>query len=326
MTVISIIISESSDQIISGIPRSIDITTNIPATIFYTLDGSDPTLFSTIYTDSIYLPNDSVTVKVLATNGVVFSPIITQEYDTNMLQNARLPHSATDAQAGSNLPNLYPFGTNPSQPTTQFLNPGDAGITVDNPDLARISTAFDSSGNPAAFTNNEYNLENYSIQYPTRDYQGNYSTGTGTLPGQVDVQTEQPIPEETEQFTKLFDPRAFVIFQDVANENPEDPPNINREFFSLENFEKIRDGVSYFNSGLDAPPVMGSFLRSHHNPRDNTITYYYYDSHANRWIISKTPYTPTGTFDGNLANMVFSRNKGAGIVLEWRPFPRRVLF
>jgi len=56
----------------------------------------------------------------MATNGVDTSPIITETYVTNMLNNARLPHSATDAQPGDNIPDLYPFGTNPLQPNGQF--------------------------------------------------------------------------------------------------------------------------------------------------------------------------------------------------------------
>ena len=328
MAVISVSIIESSEQVLAGIPRSITITTNIPATIFYTLDGTDPTLFSTIYTSPIFLPTESlsITIKILATNGTIYSPIVEETYITNMLENARLPHSSTSAVAGANIPGLYPFGTNPIQPNTLYLNPGDAAITVDNPALTELPTAYNGDGYPTAFTNEPFTIENYSIVYSTKNAQGQTGHGIGTIPATVTVQPQVPIPEETKQYSSLFDPRAFVIFQDTTLENPEDPPNINRQFFTLEDSEKIRDGSSYFNSGLDAPPVMGSFLRSHYNPRDNTMTYYYFDSHANRWIISKTPYTPTGTFDGNLAQIKFSRNKGAGVVFEWIPFQRRVLF
>lgn len=326
MAVISVTILESSEQVVAGIPRSIAIATNIPSTIFYTLDGSDPTLSSNIYTSPIILSSDllKVVLKVLATNGVIFSPIVSQEYETNMLIDARLPHSATDAQAGENIPNLYPYGTNEQQPNAQFLNPGDAAITVDNPDLLEIPNGYDGANNETGFTNNEYNLENYSIVYSTRDSSGKPSVGN--LPANVKIEIPTAPPEETEQFNNLFDPRAFVIFQDFSKENPNDPPHINREFFSLENPETIRDGVSYYNSGLDSPPVMGSFLRSHFNPRDNTITYYYLDTHANKWIISKAPFNPNNNPTGNLSGMALSKNKGSGFIFEWMPFTRRVLF
>ena len=326
MAIISVAILESSEQVVAGIPRSVVITTNVPATIFYTLDGTDPTLSSDIYVVPIILPTYALKVelRVLATDGVTFSSVIVEEYQTNMLIGARLPHSATDAQAGSNIPGLYPYGTNPIQPNAQFLSPGEAGITVNNPDLTQIPSGYDGDGYEVGFTNEPYNLENYSIVYTTRDVQGQPTVGN--LPANVIIEIPEAPPEESEQFSNLFNPRAFVIFQDYSKENPEDPPHINSTFFSLENPETIRDGNSYYNSGLDAPPVMGSFVRSHYNPRDNTMTYYYLDTHNSRWIISKTPYQPTGNFDGNLSGVVLSKNKGAGFIFEWLPFTRRVLF
>jgi hypothetical protein len=47
--IITITITESSVQLVSGIPKSVTITTNFPSTIFYTLDGSTPSVNSLIY-------------------------------------------------------------------------------------------------------------------------------------------------------------------------------------------------------------------------------------------------------------------------------------
>lgn len=326
MAVINLTITESVEQVVSGIPKTISITSNIPASILYTLDGSTPTLFSNIYTGPLFIPFNklSITLSVFATNGTDSSPIIVEIYTTNILTDARLAHSATDAQANSSIPDLYPFGTNPLQPIGNFLNPGDAGVNVNNPALPTIPSGFDATGNPNAFTNQPYDTLNYDIVYTTRNATG--ESIVGNLPATVQIQNEIPAPETSEQFTSLFDPRAFVIFQDFSKENPNDPIHINRQFFTLENPERARDGNAFFTSGLDAPPVSGSFLRSHYNPRDNTITYYYLDTWTNRWIISKTPYQPTGSFDGNLSTAAFARNGGAGVVFEWLPFTRRVLF
>lgn len=326
MAVISVSIIESSDQIVSGIPRSVAIETNTPSTIFYTLDGSDPTLFSSIYTTPLLLPTSdlSVNLKVLATNGTDYSPIVSEIYTTS-IKFLRTAHAATTAVPNSELSSKYPYGTNPLEPNGDYLSTGDAGITVNNEDLPSTPTAFDADGNDAAFTNNPYDIENYSILYSTTDYQNVPKPGVGNLPGTVTVQQPVPEPEYSSQFTKTFDPRAFVIFQDFEQEDPNDPPQINKQFFTLED-SNARDGNKYYTSGLDAPPVNGSFLRSHYNPRDNTITYYYLDTWTNKWIISKTPYKPTGSFDGNLAGTRVSGKNGAGIVFEWLPFTRRVLF
>lgn len=329
MAVISITVLESEEQVVAGIPKTVTLSTNIPTTIFFTLDGSQPTIFSDIYVSSIYLPFDSliVTLKILAHNGVDVDTFVTETYITNMLNNARLPHSATDAQSEISIPDLYPFGTNPLQPNGIYLNPGEAGVTVDNPDTSAASTGFDGSGNQNAFTNAPYNTENYSILYSTTDNIGQTGLGVGNLPARVKVELEKAAPEFVDQSSNLFDPRASVIFQDTRTENPNDPPHINRQFFSLENSERIRDGNNFFNTGLDSPPTTGAFLRSHFNPTDKTITYYYYDSIANKWIISKTVYAPTGTWNGNLSGVVApQRQPGSNFVFQWLPFTRRVLF
>lgn len=328
MTVISVSIEESSEQVMAGIPKYLTLTTNVSAVIFYTLDGTEPTLFSDIYTGPIFLPFDrlSITFKVFANDGVDSSAVLTELYQTDLIQNARLPHSGTDASAGENLPSLYPYGTNPLQPTVTFTNPADVGVTVLNPALPSTSTGFDGSGNETGFTNEPYNIENYQINYSTRNAIGEYGRGIGTLPATTTVEAEVPESEYTDQFSNTFDPRAFVIFQDFSQDNPNDPPQINRQFFTLENPERARDGNAYYNTGLDSPPVSGSFLRSHYNPRDNTMNYYYLDTWTNKWINSKQEYVNTNTSGGNMAGVSNSRQKGAGMVFEWLPFTRRVLF
>lgn len=329
MVVISVTITESAEQVVAGIPKTVSIATNVPAMIFYTLDGSIPTLFSTVYTGPIFLPFEklSLTLSVLASNGMDSSPIVTETYLTNMLDNARLAHSATDSQSDPSSVDLYPFGTPPIQPTGTFLSPGKAGVTIDNPDLPSAGTGFDGAGAPTGFTNQPYNIENYQIVYSTTDMEGQTGLGVGNLPASVKIKPEDPIPETSQQFNTMFDPKAFVIFQDFDAEDPNDPPQINRQFFTLEDPNKARDGNAYFTSGLDAPPVSGSFLRSHYNPRDNTISYYYLDSWTNKWIISKQQFKPTGTFDGNLAAVPMAgREPGSRYVFQWLPFTRRVLF
>lgn len=344
MAVISVTITQSAEQVVSGIPKTVSVATNIPATIFYTLDGSDPTLFSTIYTGPIFLPFNQllVTLKVLATNGTDYSPIVIEQYMTDIVDSgARLPHAPTTAEAGSVIPDNYPFGTPPYQPQQGYLNPANAGAyggAVLNPDLPSAPTGFDGKGNPTAYTNRPYDTNNYQITYTNRDASGNQGGNLGNMPGHTTLpypsdvqpdtaQTSGQGPEQSDQFTTLFDPRAMVIFQDFTQEDPNDPPQINRQFFTLENPERARDGTFYFNTGLDASaPVSGSFVRAHYNPRTNTITHYYRDSWSNKWIISTAPYQPNGTFDGNMAQSAMGTKSGGGVVFEWLPFTRRVLF
>lgn len=332
MGVISVTVELSIEQVVAGIPRTVSITTNVPALIFYTLDGSVPTLFSTMYTGPIFMPTNalSVTLNILATNGTDTSPIVTEMFITNMAEgtNARLAHSGTNAAASSTIEDFYPFGDNAPQPNQEFTNPADAGITVDNPDLPATATGFDGAGNPVGFTNEPYDITNYSIAYSTTNAEGETGPGIGTLPAKSTIQSVPPPPEQSNiNSQSMFDPRAFVIFQDASTENPDDPPHINRMSYFLENPEVARDGNHFFSSGLDAPPVNGTFLRAHHNPRTNTITYYYLDTWTNKWIISTMPFQPNSFGAANMSQQIAgSMHPGSKYVFEWLPFTRRVLF
>lgn len=328
MAVISLIITESSEQIVSGIPKTVSLSTNIPATIFYTLDGSTPTLYSTIYTNAISMPTDSpeVILSAFATDGVDSSIVIVEKYFTNRLDNARLPRSTTTSSANSNILDLYPFGTNPNQPQGIYTNPGNAAINVNDPSLPQINSGYDAYGQPDGYTNLPYNFENYDIVYPTGN-SINEPLKVGQLPSNITVVNEKAPDQTTSYQDKYFDPKAFVIYQDVGNQDPSKPPLINKANFSLENSDKVRTGNNYFVCGLDAPPTTGSFVKQHYNATDNTITYYYYDQIANRWIISKVPYVDKKPNVEQLSNVIYSRTPGGvGFVYSWSPWRRRILY
>ena len=329
MAIISISITESQAQIVAGIPKTITLTTNIHSSIFYTLDGSDPNLFSTIYTGPITMPTNllSITLKVFASNGTDNSPIVTETYFTNEVDgNTRHARHGTTAQANSAASNMYPFGDSQIDPTVQFTDPGNTGINVNDPNLPNAPTGYDANAQPTGQTNKPYNFQNYDIIYP----QGNSINEplkVGQLPSKITTRPRVDLPESSSYGSKYFDPKAFVIYQDASTEDPSKPPLINRAHFSGELHERVRTGNNFFVSGLDAPPTTGAFVRSAYNARENTITYYYYDQIANKWIISKQAYQPKDPDAGALYQVKFARGtQTAGLVFKWIPFARRVLF
>jgi hypothetical protein len=329
MVVISISLTESSDQIVAGFPTTVALSTNVPATIFYTTDGTEPTTASEVYVSAIVLPTDVLEfiLKVFATNGVDVSAIVTTTYSTDILHNARLPHSVLSDDSNNTPYSQYPFGSNSPSPTVNYLNPSGAGVTVDDPTLPEITYGYDANGDPVA-ANEKF--DDYLNIYSTTDYLNKTTDNVGNLPGKVTIVGRRSAleytPKESTRQSPLFNSKAMVIFQDITTEDSSNPPQINPQSFSLENLEVSKDGSSLYASGLESPTITGSFLRSHYNPRTQMITSYYRDSSTNRWIISSAPYEPKQTDPGNLSGMVFGRNNGGvGRVFSWNLFRYSVL-
>lgn len=324
MVVISVSFLESTEQLVSGFPTSISISVNVPATIFFTTDGSIPTTMSNIYVGPIVLPLgiQEFALQAFATNGIDSSPVITHTYQTNILNNSRLPHAAV-TDTGNNTPvSLFPFGSNTPDPNVQFLNPAFSGTTVDNAAIPNVNYGFDANGNPVG---SDQPIDTYLNVYSTTNAKGQNLPNVGNLPGKVDIIGRRSIleyhPEDSSRTSALFNPKAKVIFQDASTDDPTNPPQINPQRFSLENQEIYKDGADLRASGLDIPSTTGSYLRSHFNPRTQTITNYYRDSGTDRWIISSFPHEPRFEAAANLSGMVFSRNdQGAGRVYRWNLF------
>lgn len=340
MAIINITITPSANQVYPGVPATITLSTNIPATIFYTLDGSSPTTYSPVYVAPILMPEGplSITLSVIATDGINSSAVVVQTYTVNEADiptaaGARLPHSATtNLNNASTTNSLFPFGTSGPNPNFQYLNPSDAGTTVNNEAEPSTPAGFDGSGNPAGFTNQPLDYYEFQEVYSTLNWLNEEWPGVGNLPGTTDVIAssfpKQYRPEQSSTADKIFNPRALVIYQDSTTEDPTNPVVINRPYMSLENLETVRDGNLLYNSTLDSPPTMGGFVNRYYNARTNMMTYYYYDNTVGRWIISTTPFSPTQNV-GALYNMVFGRNSkegGGSKYFKWYPFLYRTQF
>jgi hypothetical protein len=332
MVVLSITIVASIEEVVSGIPRFITLTTNIPSTIFYTIDGTTPTLFSPIYTGTIQLPLGalSITLNVFATDGIQTSPVITTLYEIDEVDgNVRLPHAGTDAEADSTqgLVDPYPFGDPEAMlhPPQKFENPGDAGFNVNDPAKTIRYTAFDAEGNSLPQSNYPFigiPAKRFPIKLSDQNEEGLMGRGIGTLPQYTPLTPPAP-PETSSIDDALFDPRAMVVYQDFTQApDPTLPVTVNRMSFTLENDQLTRQGSLYYSTYADGnPPNSGTFLRQHFNPTDGTTTYYYIDTWTNRWVISKTK-VPLGSIPNLWAEtkMGNGRDQGSNKVYQWVPF------
>lgn len=327
MSVISITISESSLQKIAGIPTQITLSANIPSSIFFTIDGSTPTTDSDIYISPIELPTDegSVVLSIFATDGVNSSAIITKSYGTTLVGN-RSPRDKITGLNSSQPGSSYLFGGNFTDNTNaQYENVG--GITVDDPALAQIPDGYDGFGTPSNFTN--LPLDDYSFHFSETNAMGQYGAGIGNLPGQtVVIPPRNPSSGGSANTSSpFFNPKALVIFDD-SRETPYDPDVAvtNRPFFSMEDPATARYGKNLTTSAFDGGnPMRGNALRQQYNPRDNTVTYYYFDGDTNRWIISKVPFVQKDPDMFNYSKIVFGRDQGVGRVFLWIPFAHKTL-
>lgn len=320
---ITISITESPLQLLAGIPSSLTLNTNVPSTIFYTLNGTDPDFSSNVYIDTFALPTNSgqIVFKAFATNGIDTSPIITQIYTTNVVP-ARHPFDTVQDLGNNCNKAKYPFGS----PSSSFNQPvifgNTGGVIVDDNNPDRQADGYDGFGNPAGYYTPP--KERYKFLFSETNDIGERGEGIGTLPARV-IWAKPRNDNEHAQSSNMqrpgFDPKAMVIFQD-SREDSYDPdvPKINRPYFDLEDQAKARDGSLLTN--IDTVTPSGGFVKAHFNPKDNILTYYYYDNRVARWIISKEPYHPFESPTINMSSIVTrsSRGEGLGKVFKWIPF------
>lgn len=326
MAIISFSIQESEQQNVSGIPTKILASTNIACSIFYTLDGTIPTVESDIYLNYIKLPTNQNTVvlKLYATNGEVESLILTKEYKSNLYGQRNFLSEVTNYSMQMTTPAA--FTDNALKIPPEY---GGAGIPAIDSDQIANSTfsGYDGTATNTKIGGTDLPLPNYDFIYSTTDALGQRGHGIGTLPGTVTIRPQEAPPLASNANDKFFNPKALVIYQD-SRDTPfdENIVQLNKQFFSLQDPEKTRDGVDFYTPAFDGQSLSASFLRAHHNQKDQTMTYYYFDSRALRWIISKEHYTPKSQTSINLSNMIFSpRGVGIARVFKWMPFHYRKL-
>lgn len=327
MAVITLILTESDIQLLSGIPKSVALSTNVSATIFYTLTGDDPTTSSLVYIGGdLAIPTNQTTVifKVFATNGVDSSAIVERTYRP-VIDVLRKSHDqVTTDSSNSNSYDKFPYGGHSPELPARYGGFGPNDAIVNKSDVANIFDGFDGTGTGTPAGGTDLPLEDYQILFSETNEIGQRGRGIGTLPAKVTITTLPANMQSSNMNDKYFDPRALVIYQD-SREEPFDPEllQINRQFFSLEdsNSERIKDGALLHTTAFDGLAPTGSFVRAHFNPRDNTTTYYYHDSQTLRWIISKEP-APIRNPRIGIFNILFSSTPGGKYVYRWHTFKR----
>lgn len=319
MAQITLTITESEKEIVSGIPQYISIEADEICNIYYTFDKSTPTTNSSIYVDKLYLTSEypTLTVKLYATNGSDESEIYELKYGPTLTANKRLPMSQTSATSTKKRRDPYPFGTISSQPDVIFIDRGNSNRNMFDGTVDGYSNGYDSDGYANNYTNLPYNIENYKIVYSTVNSKGESYPGVGNLPAEVIVELKKDRPEETNANDKMFDPRAFVTYVD-AND-----PNIGMDFIQSQSMSFEDPTVNDGSKLTGLRNTTAQLVRTSYS-NDGTMTTYHFDSCANRWLIVKSKYA-RNKFVDNLSGYVLGRTNGAQYVKTWVPYIRRYI-
>lgn len=323
MAVISLTVTQSATETLSGIPDYVTVASNIPAIIFFTLDGTTPNTNSSVYVGPIPMPRHLpvVYLNILGSDGTDTSSVVsltfTPDLSTiiNLSGGAKFPQATmVDSGNSANGNSKFPFGTSDPSANIQYTGIGNSDNTVFDESLPSVSNGYDADGVEASFSNEVLDV----FGRPPAIEDKNVTLIGKNGPTEYD----QVFSSNND---KLFNPKALVIYHDASNTDPLTPTIINRPHFSLENPEAVKDGILLSTSHLNTPTITGSFIKSYYNPNTGTMKTYYRDSAVNRWIISEWAYTPTAPNLGSFSNLVFGREPGSHHVYEWHLWQRRTL-
>jgi hypothetical protein len=259
MAVVTLTFTGSEQEIVSGIPQTMTITANVPATIHFTLDGTTPTTSSPIYTDTFDMTDgvNSITLSAFGIDGdSVSGPILTQVFAPDV----------TDITVSRNV--------------------GMEGFVISRADTGdNTPDGFDADGGTSRFI--DVDLETIDI---IRKEFGFAGIEEGTL---VEVGFPDPsatgslvddgfVPFSTPEVGELFNPNAQVILIDNRIDN--DIQLTLRPYGSLNDEYREIGGQRIREPADDATYVSGGFVRRFYSGKNNVMVSYYFDHNANRYV------------------------------------------
>lgn len=266
MTVFTLTFAPSTDQIIAGIPTTLEIVANQASTIYYTLDGSLPTLLSSVYVGPIELPTDTGVVVASALAyyvddmmALVPSAILTDTYRTDQTDLDRTRYVFFEGVVYS-----YPGGLN-------------------------IPIYYDYAGLPS-FTE-DITEEELLFLAPENDIIGNIIPPDNQIglipPNETATLIDNDFPLfATPNGADTFNPEAKLIVVDGRATAPEQVVRlINGPNMSLRSAKTSFGGIDYFNT-YGTNYVSGGATRYYFNRDKKIIVFYYVDTNTNRWVKS----------------------------------------
>lgn len=289
MAVVTLTFTGSAQEIVSGIPQTMTITSNVPATIHFTLDGSVPTVSSPIYTNTFDM-SDGVNSVTLSAFGIdaesVVGPTLTQVFAPDV---TRITVSRSVGMEGF------------------VLDRADTGN--DTPD------GFDADGEVARFM--DVDLETIDIIRKEFGFEG-VEEGTLVEVGFPDPSTTGSLVDDglvqfsTPEVGELFNPNARTIVIDNRIDN--DIQLTLRPYGSLHDPYLESYGQRIREPADDATYVSGGFVKRFYSSKNNVMVSYYFDHNEARYVknIQELPSNIQST-----NNIGLQHSAGIPLVFEW---------
>jgi len=264
MAVLTITAVGLGPQLVAGIPQLVSLETNLPAIIYFTLDGSEPTTYSPVYLRAVQLPIlIHVHLRALAISGLDRGTLnITFAASPNIIHQIRGP--IVDAYGvpeviidGYGLDTEHPVGDF-EYPVTHAVRGSD--IPLKDLDIKYSRTGFDGEG-PGTLI---------SVGFPQ---------DLGQRESAVDARASSPNHNNV-----YFNPRSlFIVIDGRDGYQDQSVFIINRPMGGTMDEVKYLGGKSFYEP---SPYISGSLVRQFYNYEKGIGVFYYFDHNECRWIKS----------------------------------------
>jgi len=271
MAVLTITATGVGPEMVAGIPLLVELTTNLPATIYFTLDGSEPTVSSPVYLRTIQLPTMmEIRLRALAISGPDQGTLdVVFKVQTGVIRpDRRLPgHGAGLVIDAYGIPEVFIDGYGPDEahPLSDHEFPVDVPERgADQPlmdlEVRQSSTGFDGEG-PGTLI---------AIGFPS---------DLGERESAVSEVASSPNNDNV-----YFNPRSLFIVIDGRDGYQDQVVRIiNRPMGGTMDLTKYLGGKSLYEP---SPYISGSLVRQFYNYDKGIGVFYYLDQNECRWIKS----------------------------------------